>query len=140
MKNFKKFEETKLKPKQRKAIEMLIYQGLSKTLTAQALKITPATLSNWLNIDKNPQFVEAYEKELECADNLRKRNYRSAAQHALEKLIELVDSSDEKTSLAACKEILDRAGDKPSVEVRLPEMSGKLASVMAQIGGEGLEE
>ena len=114
MNNFKKFEETKLKPKQRKAIEMLIYQGLSKTLTAQTLKITPATLSNWLNIGKNPQFVEAYEKELECAD--------------------------EKTSLAACKEILDRAGDKPSVEVRLPEMSGKLASVMAQIGGEGLEE
>ena len=140
MENLKKFEENKLKPKQKKAIEMLIYQGMSKKQVAEALKITPATLSNWLNIGKTPHFVEAYEKELACADNLRRRNYRSAAQQAVERLIRLIDSDDEKTALAACKEILDRAGDKPSVEVRLPEMSGKLAHVMAQIGGEGLDE
>lgn len=141
MENLKKFEENKLKSKQKKAIEMLIYQGMKKKDVASELKISPQTLSNWLNIDKCPAFVSAYEKELENADNLRKRNYRSAAQKAQEKLIELAESSDEGVALKACRDILDRAGDKPSenMKVELP-ISGKLAAVFEQIGGEGLEE
>lgn len=141
MENLQKCAENSLKPKQKKAIEMLIYQGKSKTETAVELKINPHTLSNWLNEDKNPAFVEAYEKELKAADNIRRRNYRAAAQKAQERLVELAGSDDEDVALKACKEILDRAGDRPSgrMEIDIP-VSGRLAAVFEQIGGEGLEE
>lgn len=141
MENLKKFEEKKLSSKQEKAIKMLIYQGMKKKDVAQQLKITPATLSNWLNEGKNPAFVEAYEAELKVADSIRRRNYRAAGQKAQEKLIDLVDSEDEAVALKACKEILDRAGDQPAGKMKIDiPVSGKLASAMAQLGGEGLEE
>lgn len=142
MENFEKIKEKEISAKQKKAIGMLIYQGMKKKDVAEALKITPTTLSNWLNIGKNPDFVAAYEKELECADNLRKRDYRTAAQEAQKRLVELAHSTDEDVALKACKDILDRAGDKPSDNVRVdvPQMSGRLAAVFEQIGGEGLEE
>ncbi|MCQ2484766.1 MAG: hypothetical protein MJ168_05470 [Clostridia bacterium] len=142
MENFEKIKEKAITAKQKKAIDMLIYQGSKKREVAEALKITPTTLSNWLNIGKNPHFVAAYEKELECADNLRKRDYRTAAQEAQKRLIELAQSDDEDVALKACKDILDRAGDKPTdnVAVTVPNVSSKLAAVFEQIGGEGLEE
>lgn len=142
MENFEKIKEKAITAKQKKAIDMLIYQGSKKREVAEALKITPTTLSNWLNIGKNPHFVAAYEKELECADNLRKRDYRTAAQEAQKRLIELAQSDDEDVALKACKDILDRAGDKPTdnVAVTVPNVSNKLAAVFEQIGGEGLEE
>ena len=142
MENFEKIKEKEITAKQEKAIDMLIYQGSKKREVAEALKITPTTLSNWLNIGKNPHFVAAYEKELECADNLRKRDYRTAAQKAQKRLVELVESEDEDVALKAVKDILDRAGDKPADNVRVdvPQVSGKLAAVFEQIGGEGLEE
>ena len=142
MKNVQKCSEIKISKKQKQAIEMLIYQGIPKNKVAEALNIVPQTLSRWLNIGKTPHFVEAYEKELECADNLRKRDYRTAAQEAQRRLIELAQSDDEDVALKACKDILDRAGDKPkdSVTVDVPQVSGKLAAVFEQIGGEGLDE
>lgn len=141
MENLKKFEENGLTSKQRKAIKMLVYQGLKKKQIAEQLKISAATLSNWLNEDKNPAFVSAYEVELKAADNIRRRNYRAAAQQAQERLIELAESMDEDVALKACKEILDRAGDRPTgkMEIEIPQ-SGKLAAAISQLGGEGLEE
>lgn len=138
----KKTKEKTISANQKKAINMLIYQGMKKKEVAEALTVRPATISDWLNIGKNPEFVAAYEKELECADNLRKRDYRTAAQEAQKRLIELAQSKDEDVALKACKDILDRAGDKPSDNVRVdvPQMSGRLAAVFEQIGGEGLEE
>ena len=55
---------------------MLIYEDFSKSEVAEQLKITPQTLSNWLNPKKTPHFTEAFEKELAVADRLRKNNYR----------------------------------------------------------------
>ena len=142
LENLNKSKEKKLSKKQRLAIEMLIYQGMKKKDVAKELEVRPETISAWLNIGKTPHFVEAYEKELEYADNLRKRNYRSAAQKAQERLVELAESRDEDVALKAVKDILDRAGDKPqdNVKVEVPNVSGKLAAVFEQIGGEGLEE
>lgn len=141
MDNAKKGKEKKLSKKQRKAIEMLIYQGKKKGEIAEELEIHPSTLSKWLNEDKNPAFVSAYEAELKAADNIRRRNYRAAAQQAQERLIELAESMDEDVALKACKEILDRAGDRPTgkMEIDMPQ-SGKLAAAISQLGGEGLEE
>ncbi len=113
MENFQKFSEKTVSAKQLKAINMLIYEDLSKGEIAKALKITPQTLSNWLNPKKTPHFIEAFEKELAVADRLRKNNYRVVAQKAQDKLIELLECNDKNVAFRACKDLLDRAGDKP---------------------------
>lgn len=140
MENFQKFSEKDLNAKQRKAIEMLVYQGMKKVDIAKELKIKPQTLSNWLNPTKNEAFVAVYEKELETAENMRRRNYKAVAQRAQDKLIELIDSKSEKIALRACNNILDRAGDKPAENVNLNGAGDKLSAIFEQIGGEGLEE
>ena len=38
-----------------------------------------------------------------------------------QRLIELINSEDEETALKACKEILDRAGDKPPTNINISE-------------------
>jgi predicted DNA-binding protein YlxM (UPF0122 family) len=111
--NFQKFSKKKITPKQEKAINMLIYEDKSKGEIARALKITPQTLSNWLNPNKTPHFLEAFEKELAVADRLRKNNYRVIAQKAQDKLVKLMDSRNKHVAFQACKDLLDRAGDKP---------------------------
>lgn len=115
----KNLEKNILSGKQRKAIDLLINSDLKHGEIAEELKITKNTLSNWLNEDKNPLFVKEYDRQLKLADAARQRVYKSKAQKALDKLVELVDSHDKKVSLAACKEILDRAGDKPGIDVGL---------------------
>ena len=135
----KKFEEKTLSTKQKKALDLLINSNLKNYEIAEQLKITPQTLSNWLNADLNPQFVEEYDKRLEQADKDRKKVYKSKAQYALQRLVELTDSGDDKAALAACKEILDRAGDTAGLSIEV-KASDKLADIFAQCGGDGLDE
>ena len=135
----KEFEEKALKPKQKKALEMLINTNKTKAEIANELQITPQTLSNWLNKELNPAFVDEYEARLERADKERKLFYKSKAQHAIDKLVKLVDSGSDKVALAACKEILDRAGDSAGLNIQI-KTSSKLADIFDQIGGEGLDE
>lgn len=85
---------------------------------AEELKISKNTLSNWLNADKTPAFNEEYDRLLKLADAARQRVYKSNAQKAVDKLLELVDSKSKNIALAACKEILDRAGDKPDINLK----------------------
>ena len=50
--------------------------------------------------------------------------------------MELLDSDNDKVVLAACKDILDRAGDKPSDKVDLSgtlETTNKLDSILRQL-------
>lgn len=121
MENVQKCSENKISSKQKKAIEMLIYQGLSKSEVAKALNIAPQTLSRWLNSGKSPAFVKAFEKELSEADIMRKNNYRVMAQKAQDKLIELLECSDKQVAFRACKDLLDRAGDKPEDNMRMKD-------------------
>lgn len=139
MKNVQKCSENKLNTKQKKAIEMLVYQGISKNDVAVQLGIAPQTLSRWLNPKKTPDFVEEYEKEIETAESMRKRNYKVVAQKAQDRLIELMNDEKSDVALRACKEILDRAGDKP-VETVNVNTSEKLSEIFEQIGGGGLVE
>ncbi len=79
------------------------------------------------------------DEEEEKAERERRRRYKSAAQVASDKLISLIDSTDDKVSLAACKDILDRAGDKPSDKVDLSgsiEATGKLDSILRQLNAD----
>lgn len=114
----KNLEKSALSAKQRKALDLLMNTDLKHSKIAEELKISKNTLSNWLNSEKTPAFTEEYERLLKIADETRKRVYRTKAQKALDKLVELVDSHDKKVALAACKEILDRAGDKPDINLK----------------------
>ena len=114
----KNLEKSALSAKQRKALDLLMNTDLKHSEIAEELKISKNTLSNWLNSEKTPAFTEEYDRLLKMADETRKRVYRTKAQKALDKLVELVDNHDKKVALAACKEILDRAGDKPDINLK----------------------
>lgn len=135
MENFQKFSEKTVSAKQLKAINMLIYEDFSKSEIAEQLKITPQTLSNWLNPKKTPHFIEAFEKELAVADRLRKNNYRVVAQKAQDKLIELLDCKDKQVAFRACKDLLDRAGDKHTESDKL-QRRGKQKGLRAVTAAE----
>lgn len=113
----KNFEKSRLSAKQRKAIDLLINSDLKHGEIAEELKITKNTLSNWLNADKTPAFTDEYDRQLQLADAARQRVYKSKAQKALDKLVELVDCGNKQVALNACKELLDRAGDKPGINL-----------------------
>lgn len=133
----KKCKEKGLNSKQQKAIEMQVYQGFSQREVAQGLNLTEKTVSFWVN--HNELFMKIRDEEEEKAERERHRRYKSAAQVASDKLISLIDSVDDKVSLAACKDILDRAGDKPSDKVDLSgsiEATGKLDSILRQLSSD----
>lgn len=80
--------------------------------------------------------MQIRDEEEAKAERERKRRYKGAAQVAINKLIELIESTDDKAALAACKDILDRAGDKPSDKVDLSgtlETTNKLDSILRQL-------
>ncbi len=101
---------------------------------AKAVNVVPQTLSLWLN--HNELFIEILEEKTAQAERERRRRYKGAAQRAVNKLVRLLDSEDDKVALAACKDILDRAGDKPSGKVDLSgtlETTNKLDSILRQL-------
>ena len=111
-----------------------MYQGLSQIEVADAVKVSRQTLSSWIN--HNEIFMKIRDEEEAKAERERKRRYKGAAQIAINKLIDLIDSDDDKAALAACKDILDRAGDKPSDKLSLSgsvETTGKLDDILRQL-------
>lgn len=132
--NQKKSKEKRLNAKQRKAIELLVYQGFSQTDVATAVRVTPSTLSLWIN--HNELFIRTLEEKTAQVERERRRRYKGAAQRAVNKLVGLLESDNDKIALAACKDILDRAGDKPSDKVDLSgtlETTNKLESILRQL-------
>ena len=136
-KNRKKSKEKQLNAKQRKAVELQVYQGLSNVEVAKAVNVTPSTLSLWIN--HNELFIKILEEKTAQVERERRRRYKGAAQRAVNKLVGLLDSDNDKIALAACKDILDRAGDKPSDKVDLSgtlETANKLDSILRQLSDE----
>lgn len=104
---------------------------------AKAVNVAPQTLSLWLN--HNDLFIKILEEKTEQAERERRRRYKGAAQRAVNKLVRLLDSKNDKVALAACKDILDRAGDKPSDKVDLSgtlETTNKLDSILRQLSND----
>lgn len=111
-----------------------MYQGFSQRQVACALNLSEKTVSSWTN--HNELFMKIRDEEEAKAERERKRRYKGAAQIAINKLIDLIDSDDDKAALAACKDILDRAGDKPSDKLSLSgsvETTGKLDDILRQL-------
>lgn len=110
---------------------------MSNVEVAKVVNVTPSTLSLWLN--HNELFIEILEEKTAQAERERRRRYKGAAQRAVNKLVRLLDSKNDKIALAACKDILDRAGDKPSDKVDLSgtlETTNKLDSILRQLSND----
>ena len=110
-------------PKQRKAIQLLVYEGYSQAQACKEVGVNKTSMSKWMN--HNERFIEAFNKELHVAQSYRTRAYKCYAQQAIATIVNLAKSADNETvRLNAAKEILDRAGDKPVDKV---EYNGDLA-------------
>ena len=86
--------------KQLKAVEMLVYTTKQKQEIAEELKVSRATVSQWI---KKEEFQQAITDEM-------KRGFVDIAYKARRRLSELVDSPNEQVALGAIKEALNKAG------------------------------
>ena len=86
--------------KQLKAVEMLVYTTMQKQEIAEELKVSRATVSQWV---KKEEFQQAITDEM-------KRGFVDIAYKARRRLSELVDSPNEQIALGAIKEALNKAG------------------------------
>lgn len=97
-----------LKPKQEKAIEMLIEGDKSFSEIAGELKITLKTLYNWR---QSEEFAEEFKKKMRL-------KISGAAPKAFRKMEQLLDSNPMVAHLSA-KDILDRSGYSPEETVNI---------------------
>ena len=106
-------------------------EGIGKKQIAKELKITEQTICNW---KKDKEFKDEIEKNI-------KENFGSLAVEAQKELKKLLKSNNEYIKMQAVKDILDRAGYKPTERIKNEvEPSKKFADICKQLGGEGLNE
>lgn len=110
MKIFKN-EKFDLKPKQIRAIELLINCEMAQKEVAKEIKISERTLYNWLHHDEEfRNAMEWYRKEV----------YRNLAPTAVKTIEDIMlNGESDKVRLEAAKDILARAGDDASSVVDL---------------------
>ena len=107
-----------LSAKQEQALELLIINnrmsGDSLTIEqlAQTIGRSRQTVSSWINHDD--VFRAEYDRRI------REMN-KYAAAHAMNTMIELLDCKHQPTRLGAAKDLLDRAGYKPTEKVSVEE-------------------
>lgn len=119
-----------LSENQIQCINLMVTENKTQKQIAKELKITEQTICNW---KKDKEFKEAIEKNI-------KENFGSLALDAQKELKNLLKSKNEFVKMQAIKDILDRAGFKPTDKV---EHSGNiksqhlslLESINRQLGG-----
>lgn len=94
----------KLNGKHYKAIELILYSNLSNQEMAKEIGVDECTLSRWKN---EPLFQEEMHRQME-----KKFNRMAIAAQA--RTYELLNAESESVALSAAKDILDRAGFKPT--------------------------
>lgn len=120
-----------LSDEQIKCITLMITTNKTQKQIANELKITEQTICNW---KKQKDFQDAIQNGI-------KDNFSSLAVDAQKELSKLLKSKNEYIKLQVVKDILDRAGYKPTEKIKNEiEPSKKFADICAQLGGEGLHE
>ncbi len=112
MKIFKN-DKFDLKPKQIRAIELLINCEMTQKDIAEEVGVSEKTLYNWMHHDENfKNAMEWYRKEV----------YKNLAPTAVRTIAEImIKGASEKVRLAAAQDILSRAGDDAVTELNLKE-------------------
>ena len=98
-----------LNPKQRKCIEFMIEGNMTQKQMAEQLNVTENTISNW---KKNEEFMSEYNTTL-------KSNINAVAAKAFSTQMKLLSARSEMVKYMVSKDILDRAGFKPSDKIDL---------------------
>lgn len=115
-----------------KAIEILAFEGATQREVATRLELHENTITNW---KKDNQFI----REL---DKANRQSINAASSKALGVMLSLLKADSEMVQYNAAKDILDRAGYKPSDNVNLgvQPRTDKLDDILRQLGGKGLED
>lgn len=98
-----------LNPKQRKCIEYMLEGNMTQKQMAELLNVTENTISNW---KKNDEFMSEYNTTL-------KSNINAVAAKAFTTQMKLLNARSEMVKYMVSKDILDRAGFKPSEKIDL---------------------
>lgn len=104
----------------RRCIEMLVHREgwMTDGVIAEAVGVAPETLSRW---KKSKVFSEALDKAISEEERWRRKQYRTKANRAAERLAELMESKHPPTAIAAVKEMLRLAGDAAPEEEKTAE-------------------
>ena len=120
-----------IREKQMQCIILMVIENKTQKQIAKELKISEQTICNW---KKDKEFKNEIEKNI-------KENFGSLAVEAQKELKKLLKSNNEYIKMQAVKDILDRAGYKPTERIKNEvEPSKKFADICKQLGGEGLNE
>ena len=98
-----------LNQKQRRCIELMIEGSYTQKQIAGQLNVTENTISNW---KKNDEFMSEY-------NTILKSNINAVAAKAFSTQMKLLSARSEMVKYMVSKDILDRAGFKPSEKVDL---------------------
>ena len=119
--------DKKLSRNQIKAIELLAFKGLTQKEVATKLEIHENTITNWKKDD-------LFMKEL---DKANRQSIDAASSKAIGVMLGLLNAKSEMVRFNAAKDILDRAGYKPSdkleLENKTQESMGKLDAILFQL-------
>ena len=96
-----------LSAKQRKCLELLVQGELSQKEIAEEIKVSEQTICNW---KKNDEFRSEY-------DNLMRVCIQSFAAKAFQTQKRLLNAKSEMVRYMVSKDILDRAGYKPTEKI-----------------------
>lgn len=116
-----------LNKNQEKAVKMLASGCFRQKEIAEALNVTEQTVVNW---KKNPEFMEAYHKEINI-------NLKYLSHKALTTMNELLKSDSEKIRFSAAKDILDRTGFKQTERI---EVDGSILNPFAGLTTDELKK
>lgn len=117
--------------KQEKCINLMVTTNKTQKRIAKEIEVSEKTICEW---KKQKEFKDAIDKNI-------KENFGSLALDAQKELKRLLKSNNEYIKMQAVKDILDRAGYKPTERIKNEvEPSKKFADICKQLGGEGLYE
>ena len=117
--------------KQIKCANLMITTNKTQKQIAKEIEVSERTICEW---KKQKEFKEYMQKTI-------KENFSSLAIEAQRELRKLLKSKNEYIKIQAVKDILDRAGYKPTERIKNEiEPSKKFADICSQLGGEGLDE
>ena len=114
-----------LNSKQLKCIELMVSGENTQKEISKALKVSEVTICNW---KKNAEFMDEYNSAL-------KDSIREVAAKAFKTQVKLLTAQSEMVRYMAAKDILDRAGFKPTEKVNV---EGSLPVMI--VGEDSLEE
>lgn len=97
-----------LKPKQLKALELMISGTMTDKEVAEAINVAPKTICEWKK--SNREFQDEY-------NGLMRSSLQYAAPKAFRKQMSLLNSKNDMVAHLAAKDIMDRAGFNPTEKV-----------------------